>query len=117
MRLGEPDASGRRRPVPVEGSEFIQNCDYCISAIGQSPILDGIDPGDESMPAVSKWNTLVANGLDYATRVPGVFAGGDVVTGPSRGHRLHRHRPARFALDPGLPDGRRTPAGSICAMK
>lgn len=83
MRLGEPDASGRRRPVPVEGSEFIQNCDYCISAIGQSPVLNGIDPGDESMPAVSKWNTLVANGMDYATRIPGVFAGGDVVTGPS----------------------------------
>jgi formate dehydrogenase major subunit len=83
MRLGEPDASGRRRPVPVEGSEFIQNCDYCISAIGQSPVLDGIDPGDASMPAVSKWNTLVSGRMDYATRIPGVFAGGDVVTGPS----------------------------------
>jgi formate dehydrogenase major subunit len=84
MRLGEPDSSGRRRPVPVEGSEFVQNCDYCISAIGQSPVLDGIVPADEeNMPAVSKWNTLVTGGLDNATRVPGVFAGGDVVSGAS----------------------------------
>ena len=84
MELGEPDASGRRRPVPVEGSEFVQNCDWCISAIGQSPVLDGIDPKDtENMPDTTKWNTLVADQKTYATRVPGVFAGGDVETGPS----------------------------------
>ncbi|MBN2083383.1 FAD-dependent oxidoreductase [bacterium] len=84
MKLGEPDDSGRRRPVPIEGSEFVQNCDWCISAIGQSPILDGIDGTDEeNMPATTRWNTLVADGLTYATRVPKVFAGGDVETGPS----------------------------------
>jgi len=84
MKLGEPDASGRRRPVPIEGSEFVQNCDWCISAIGQSPVLDGIDPTDEeNMPAATRWDTLVADELSYATRVPGVFAGGDVQTGPS----------------------------------
>ena len=83
MKLGEPDSSGRRRPVPVEGSEFIQNCDWCISAIGQSPVLDGITPDAEDMPAISRWNTLIADGLSFATRVPGVFTGGDVQTGPS----------------------------------
>jgi formate dehydrogenase major subunit len=83
MKLGEPDASGRRRPVPVEGSEFIQNCDYCISAIGQTPVLDGIAPDDPESPASTKWSTIVSDDHSYATRVPGVFAGGDVQTGAS----------------------------------
>jgi len=83
MKLGEPDSSGRRRPIPVEGSEFVQNCDWCISAIGQSPILDGIENDKDDMPAISRWNTLVADGLSCATKVPGVFAGGDVQSGPS----------------------------------
>jgi formate dehydrogenase major subunit len=83
MKLGEPDASGRRRPVPVEGSEFVQNCDYCISAIGQTPVLDGIADDDPASPASSKWNTIVSDKDSYATRVPGVFAGGDVQSGAS----------------------------------
>jgi formate dehydrogenase major subunit len=83
MELGEPDESGRRRPVPIEGSEFVQNCYWCISAIGQSPILDGIAENNSDMPEVTRWNTLIADGLSFATRVSGVFAGGDVETGPS----------------------------------
>ena len=83
MKLGEPDASGRRRPVPVEGSEFVQNCDYCISAIGQTPVLDGIAPDDPESPDSTKWSTIVSDENSYATRVHGVFAGGDVQTGAS----------------------------------
>jgi len=79
MALGEPDASGRRRPVPIEGSEFIIECDTVIPAIGQSPVLDGM----ETTPGVRKTRreTIVANGALMTDR-PGVFAGGDCQMGP-----------------------------------
>ena len=79
MALGEPDASGRRRPVPIEGSEFIIECDTVIPAIGQSPVLDWM----ETTPGVRKTRreTIVANGALMTDR-PGVFAGGDCQMGP-----------------------------------
>ncbi len=79
MALGERDASGRQRPVPVEGSEFIIECDTVIPAIGQSPVLDWM----ETTPGVRKTRreTIVASGALMTDR-PGVFAGGDAQMGP-----------------------------------
>jgi formate dehydrogenase major subunit len=78
MALAEPDASGRRRPVPVEGSEFVIECDTVIPAIGQSPVLDWM----ETTPGIRKTRreTIVASGALMTDR-PGVFAGGDAQMG------------------------------------
>jgi formate dehydrogenase major subunit len=81
MELGEPDASGRRRPVIVDGSEYQLECDWVISAIGQEPDLDGI-AGDDRLK-VTKWKTIEAKSGTFDTDRPGVFSGGDVVTGPA----------------------------------
>jgi glutamate synthase (NADPH/NADH) small chain len=79
MELGEPDASGRRSPVPVEGSEFIFDCDTVIVAIGNSP--NPIIPRSTQGIEVSKWGTIKINEVTGATTRPGVFAGGDIVSG------------------------------------
>jgi glutamate synthase (NADPH/NADH) small chain len=78
MRLGEPDASGRRRPIPIEGSEFTMDVDTVIVAIGRSPnpIIQQTTEGLQ----VTKWGTIVAD-EDGKTSIDGVYAGGDVVTG------------------------------------
>jgi NADPH-dependent glutamate synthase beta subunit-like oxidoreductase/Pyruvate/2-oxoacid:ferredoxin oxidoreductase delta subunit len=75
MELGEPDESGRRRPIPIPGSEFAVEADTVIVAIGQ--VLDIRDWKLE----VEDW--IVVDPLTLATDVPGVFAGGDAVTGPA----------------------------------
>jgi NADH-quinone oxidoreductase subunit F len=80
MRLGAFDASGRRRPEPIEGSEFVLDVDMVIAAIGQVPDCSFL-PKD--IP-VTKWNTIEVNGGgETQTPVPGIFAGGDAVTGPA----------------------------------
>jgi homotetrameric NADPH-dependent glutamate synthase len=82
MELGEPDQSGRRRPVPVAGSEYTLDMDSVVSAIGLSADLDCLNKEPETLrPAVSRWGTLVADPISYATSIPGVFTGGDVATG------------------------------------
>ena len=82
MELGEPDASGRRRPVPVEGSETVLECDNVIAAIGQFPDLDFLEKDDTAKDiALTKWNTLDGNEQVGNTNIPGVFAGGDGVLG------------------------------------
>jgi len=80
MELGEPDESGRRRPIPIEGSEFTIPVDTVVVAIGQipTPIIAKTTPGLEVHP---RWGTLIANQKTGATTRPGIFAGGDVVTG------------------------------------
>ena len=79
MKLGEPDASGRRRPLPVENSEFIVELDTVIPAISQE--LDfGFSEGEEPLK-LNKWGAMETD--EYLrTNLKGVFAGGDVVTGP-----------------------------------
>ena len=79
MELGEPDESGRRRPIPIEGSEFIVDVDTVVVAIGNSPnpIIPQTTPGLE----VSKWGTIIIDEESGMTSLPGVFAGGDIVTG------------------------------------
>ena len=79
MELGEPDESGRRRPVPIEGSEFNLPVDTVIIAIGTgaNPIIGTTTPGMDT----NKKGYIVANAETGATTKPGVFAGGDIVTG------------------------------------
>jgi len=80
MELGEPDDSGRRRPVPISGSEFTAEADTVIAAVGQAPDLSFL-PVDSELER-TRWETLVVDSNSLATNVPGVFAGGDFVTGP-----------------------------------
>lgn len=77
--LGEPDASGRRRPIPIEGSEYIMEVDTVVVAIGQgpNPLVPRTTKGLEITPK----GNIVADPATGATSKPGVFAGGDVVTG------------------------------------
>ncbi len=79
MELGEPDDSGRRRPLPIEGSEFVLDVDMVIVAIGNSPnpIIPETTPG----LSISRWGTIEVDEETGMTSVPGVFAGGDIVTG------------------------------------
>jgi glutamate synthase (NADPH/NADH) small chain len=79
MELGEPDASGRRRPIPLQGSEFIMACDLVVIAIGAgaNPLLANATPGLE----LNKWGYIVARDENGATSKPAVWAGGDIVTG------------------------------------
>ena len=81
MRLGEPDSSGRRRPIPIEGSEFHIKCDMLVPAIGQSPKLDFL--GKHSHLKTTSWGTIITNNETCATNLKGVYAGGDAVTGPA----------------------------------
>ena len=81
MELGEPDASGRRRPLPVKGSEFTIACDSIVPAIGQAADLAFVPK--ETGIAINKWNTFDVDAVTYATNVPGIFAGGDVKRGPA----------------------------------
>ncbi|MEW6335029.1 MAG: FAD-dependent oxidoreductase [Thermodesulfobacteriota bacterium] len=80
MELGEPDASGRRRPVPVPGSEFVIAVDTVIAAVAQAPEISflGADHGLE----VSERGTFVVDPKTLATARPGIFAGGDAYRGP-----------------------------------
>jgi NADPH-dependent glutamate synthase beta subunit-like oxidoreductase/Pyruvate/2-oxoacid:ferredoxin oxidoreductase delta subunit/bacterioferritin-associated ferredoxin len=77
MKLGEPDASGRAKPIPVPGSEFDFKADHVILAIGQQTDFGGLDQG----LALTKWGTIQADPVTQQTSRPGVFAGGDGVTG------------------------------------
>lgn len=79
MVLGEPDSSGRRRPVPKEGSEHIVDVDTVVIAIGQSPnpLIKSTTPGLETQ----KWGGIIVEEETGATSKKGVYAGGDAVTG------------------------------------
>ncbi len=79
MELGEPDASGRRRPVPVEGSQYEIEIDQLIQAIGQRPNLTSIETSKSI--GTTRWNTINVDQISYMTGMKGVFAGGDVETG------------------------------------
>lgn len=79
MELGEPDQSGRRRPVPVKGSEFVMDVDTIVIAIGQSP--NPVVRQSEPDLQTTKWGGIVTDEETGATSIPGVYAGGDAVTG------------------------------------
>ncbi|HTS32113.1 MAG TPA: NADPH-dependent glutamate synthase, partial [Bryobacteraceae bacterium] len=79
MALGEPDASGRRRPVPVEGSEYLLDVDTVVYALGTTanPIIKQTTPGLK----VNQWGYIEIDERTGMTSIPGLFAGGDIVTG------------------------------------
>ncbi len=78
MELGEPDESGRRRPIPVEGSEFIMDVDMVVIAVGNgsNPLISQTTPEIKT----NKWGNIIADD-DGRTSMEGVFAGGDIVSG------------------------------------
>lgn len=78
--LGEPDESGRRRPLPIEGSEYSIEADTVITAISETP---DAKIGEAFCLEMTEWNTLVADELTMQTSREGIFAGGDGVLGPS----------------------------------
>ncbi len=80
MRLGEPDASGRRRPIPIEGSEFEIPCDTMVAAIAQAPEISFLDP-DHGLE-ITRWRTFRVNPQTLETNRPGILAGGDAAAGP-----------------------------------
>ncbi|MGM0452880.1 MAG: FAD-dependent oxidoreductase [Thermodesulfobacteriota bacterium] len=84
MELGEPDASGRRRPVPVEGSETVLDVDTIITAIGQSPDMKFKKEGTRlASVATTRWNTFDVDPETCQTNVPYIFSAGDSATGPA----------------------------------
>ena len=80
MELSEPDSSGRKRPIPVPGSEYEIEIDQLIPAIGQRPDLSALE--DITGLTYTRWGTTEVNSVTYATEREGVFAGGDLQTGP-----------------------------------
>lgn len=79
MKLGEPDSSGRRRPVPMEGSEFTMEVDLVVVAIGQSP--NPLIPKTTPQLKVGKWGNVEVDWNTMATSMEGVYAGGDIIRG------------------------------------
>jgi heterodisulfide reductase subunit A-like polyferredoxin len=80
MELSEPDSSGRKRPIPVPGSEYEIEIDQLIPAIGQRPDLSGLE--EITGLTYTRWGTTEVDSVTYATERDGVFAGGDLQTGP-----------------------------------
>ncbi len=81
MKLGEPDASGRRRPIPIPGSEFVVEADLVLPAIGEMPDLSFLPKG--SRVEMTPDGTLKVEPISCQTTQPGIFAGGDCATGPA----------------------------------
>ncbi len=86
MQLGEPDASGRRRPVKVDDSEFDIELDYILAAIGQKTdvnFIEDINKNSENKLVLNKWGDIDADKKTLRTSVENIFAAGDAVTGPA----------------------------------
>jgi formate dehydrogenase major subunit len=99
MRLGEPDASGRRRPEPAPGTEFVIECDRVLLAIGQGPDLTWIGAGSGGVEA-TKYRRLRADAVTFLTPRPGVFGAGDVRTGAATVvQAIADGRRASYAID------------------
>lgn len=117
MELGEPDASGRRSPKPVRGSEFVVPCDFVIAAIGQNTkvqeLLGGRVPDFLPFGEVlnlTRWQTIQVNEKTFETSVEGVFSGGDVVTGAATAvEAIAAGRKAAYAIDAYIRTGKAQP--------
>jgi NADPH-dependent glutamate synthase beta subunit-like oxidoreductase len=80
MKMGKPDASGRRRPIPIEGSEFKIQANFIVTALGQTSDITCLPP--ELGIELSNRGLIVTDPHTGATNIPGIFAGGDITTGP-----------------------------------
>ena len=108
MELGEPDASGRRSPVPMKGSEYELSCDFAISAIGQDIDLGKINA--DGALKTTRWNGMVVKEDTFETSIPGVFAGGDSMTGPAVAIDAIAHgRLAALCMDQYIQTGKMIP--------
>ena len=104
MRPGAPDASGRRRPEPAPGTEFVVECDRVLLAIGQGPDLSWIGPGNEGVAAVRY--RLAADAVTFETGRPGVFGAGDVRIGAATVvQAIAEGRRCAYAVDAYLKGG------------
>jgi glutamate synthase (NADPH/NADH) small chain len=104
MELGEPDASGRRRPVPIKGSEFVLDVEVVVSAIGQGP--NPLLTKSTADLELTKWGNIVADPETGKTSKKGVFAGGDIVTGAATVIlAMGAGKKAAVAIDQYLKDG------------
>lgn len=98
MELGEPDSSGRRRPVPIPGSEYIMEVDTAVMAIGQSP--NPVVRQSEPDLKTEKWGGIIVDEETCATSIPGIYAGGDAVTGAATViTAMGAARKAAYAID------------------
>jgi formate dehydrogenase major subunit len=117
MELGEPDASGRRSPKPVRGSEFVVECDFILAAIGQNTkvqeLVDGRVPHFLPFGEVlnlTRWQTIQVHERTFETSVEGLFSGGDVVTGAATAiEAIAAGRKAAYAIDKYLKTGKAQP--------
>lgn len=117
MELGEPDAGGRRAPKPVRGSEFVIDCDFVLSAIGQNTLVPELIDGrvPEFLPMgevlnLTRWQTIQTEDRTGETSVEGVFAGGDVVTGAATAiEAIVAGRKAAHAIHTYLAEGKARP--------
>ena len=104
-KLGEPDASGRRRPEPIPGSEFTLPVDMVIAAIGQAPDAGFVT--EKSGIEFTKWGTVIVDPESFTTSKEGVFAGGDFITGPRNAIEvIGDGRKAARAIDKYLSGGK-----------
>jgi formate dehydrogenase major subunit len=104
MRPGAPDASGRRRPEPAPGTEFVVKCDRVLLAIGQGPDLSWIGPGNDGVTAVKY--RLAADAVTFETGRPGVFGAGDVRIGAATVvQAIAEGRRCAYAVDAFLKGG------------
>jgi formate dehydrogenase major subunit len=117
MELGEPDASGRRSPKPVRGSEYVVPVDFVLAAIGQSTtVSDLVDgkvqdflPAGEAL-ALTRWQTVQVDERTFETSVEGVFSGGDVVTGAATAiEAIAAGRKAAHSIDTYVREGKARP--------
>ena len=117
MELGEKDASGRRSPKPVRGSEYVLPCDFVLAAIGQgtkvADLVGGRVPNflplGESL-ALTRWQTVQVSEGTFETSVEGLFAGGDVVTGAATAiEAIAAGRKAAYAIDRYVTTGKAAP--------
>jgi len=90
MELGEPDPSGRRRPIPIDGSEFKMNIDVMILAIGQGTDLTLLEAAHDQLK-IDRWGKIEADDLSLQTSIPNIFAGGDVIEGEGIAIRAIAH--------------------------
>lgn len=117
MELGEPDASGRRSPKPVPGSEFLVEGDWVIAAIGQNTEVKKLVEGKagEMFPpgerlGLTRWQTILVNEKTFETTVEGVFSGGDVVTGAATAiEAIAAGRKAAWSIHTYLTEGKARP--------
>jgi formate dehydrogenase major subunit len=110
MELGEPDASGRRSPVPIKGSEYVLDVDTVIAAIGQRPDVAPLK--DEGGIGTTRWGTVMVDSGSWMTGVKGVFAAGDCVSGAATAvEAIAGGRKAAHAIDAYLR-GVEVPAGN-----